>query len=124
MSIYLSWPMVLISFRIKNIPTPRGLLSNGQSGSVRMNKRNLTVSSIKADFPDFIYDLPATVAKFDITVQGQTRSVTGSRLDSGAKALVNNAPRNTIVVIDNIKVRTRAKTTIKDASPIIIQLAN
>ena len=112
------------SFRIKNIPTPRGLLSNGQSGSVRMNKRNLTVSSIKADFPDFIYDLPATVAKFDITVQGQTRSVTGSRLDSGAKALVNNAPRNTIVVIDNIKVRTRAKTTIKDASPIIIQLAN
>ena len=64
------------------------------------------------------------MAKFDITVQGQTRSVTGSRLDSGAKALVNNAPRNTIVVIDNIKVRTRAKTTIKDASPIIIQLAN
>ena len=112
------------SFRVKNIPPPTGKVA-GKSGSIKLNKRDLTTQPVRADFGDFVYDLDATVYSYDVTVLGETVAVAGSRLSPEAKTLINTAPRRSMVIIDNIKVRARGvNIQIQDASPITIRLTN
>ena len=112
-------------FRIKNIPSPKGKIS-GKTGSVRLNKRDVTTSKILASFEGFVYDLNPSVYSFDLTISGQTPlSVSGSKLDANAKAAVNSAPRKSTITIDNIRVRVQGVSVlIPEADPIIIQLTN
>ena len=112
-------------FRIKNIPSPKGKIS-GKTGSVRLNKRDVTTSKILASFEGFVYDLNPSVYSFDLTISGQTPiSVSGNRLDASAKAAVNSAPRKSTITIDNIRVRVQGiSVLIPEADPIIIQLTN
>lgn len=112
-------------FRIKNIPSPKGKIS-GRTGSVRLNKRDVTTSRIIASFDGFVYDLNPNVYSFDLTISGQTPvSVSGDRLDARAKAAVNSAPRKSTITIDNIRVRVQGVSVqIPEADPIIIKLTN
>ena len=113
------------SFRIKNIPNPVGKIA-GKSGSVRLNKRDVTTSRVLADFGDFVYDLNPTVSAFDLTVLGETVTVSGNRLNPAAKALINNAPRRSLVIIDNIKVRVKGVSGVEipPAAAITVKLTN
>ena len=112
------------SFRVKNIPSPEGKIA-GKSGSVRLNKRDVTTSRVLADFGDFVYDLNPTVSAFDLTVLGETITVSGNRMNQIAKDLINNSPRRSMVIIDNIKVRVQGvNVPIKPASAITIKLTN
>ncbi|MDA9575684.1 gliding motility protein GldM [Flavobacteriaceae bacterium] len=111
-------------FRVKNIPSPEGKIA-GKSGSVKLNKRDVTTSRVRADFGDFVYDLEPTVSAFDLTVLGETITISGNRLTPPAKALIDNAPRRSMVIIDNIKVRVKGvNVPIKPASAITIKLTN
>jgi hypothetical protein len=112
-------------FRIKNIPAPKGKIS-GRTGSVRLNKRDVTTSRIIASFDGFVYDLNPNVYSFDLTISGQTPvSVSGDRLDARAIAAVNSAPRKSTITIDNIRVRVQGVSVqIPEADPIIIKLTN
>jgi len=112
------------SFRIKNIPSPEGKIA-GKSGSIKLNKRDVTTSRVLADFGDFVYDLEPTVSAFDLTVLGETITVSGNRMNQIAKDLINNSPRRSMVIIDNIKVRVKGvNVPIKPASAITIKLTN
>ena len=113
------------SFRIKNIPNPVGKIA-GKSGSVKLNKRDVTTSRVLADFGDFVYDLNPTVSAFDLTVLGETVTVSGNRLNPAAKALINNAPRRSLVIIDNIKVRVKGVSGVEipPAAAITVKLTN
>ena len=113
------------SFRIKNIPNPDGKIA-GKSGSIKLNKRDVTTSKILADFGDFVYDLNPTVSAFDLTVSGETITVSGNRLDPAAKALIDNAPRRSLIIIDNIKVRVKGVSGVEipPAAPLTIKLTN
>ena len=113
------------SFRIKNIPNPVGKIA-GKSGSIKLNKRDVTTSRILADFGDFVYDLNPTVSAFDLTVLGETITVSGNRLNPAAKALINNAPRRSLVIIDNIKVRVKGVSGVEipPAAAITVKLTN
>ncbi len=113
------------SFRIKNIPNPVGKIA-GKSGSIKLNKRDVTTSRVLADFGDFVYDLNPTVSAFDLTVLGETVTVSGNRLNPAAKALINNAPRRSLVIIDNIKVRVKGVSGVEipPAAAITVKLTN
>jgi gliding motility-associated protein GldM len=113
------------SFRIKNIPNPVGKIA-GKSGSIKLNKRDVTTSRLLADFGDFVYDLNPTVSAFDLTVLGETITVSGNRLNPAAKALINNAPRRSLVIIDNIKVRVKGVSGVEipPAAAVTIKLTN
>jgi len=113
------------SFRIKNIPNPVGKIA-GKSGSVKLNKRDVTTSRVLADFGDFVYDLNPTVSAFDLTVLGETVTVSGNRLNPAAQALINNAPRRSLVIIDNIKVRVKGVSGVEipPAAAITVKLTN
>ena len=113
------------SFRIKNIPNPVGKIA-GKSGSIKLNKRDVTTSRVLADFGDFVYDLNPTVSAFDLTVLGETLTVSGNRLNPAAKALINNAPRRSLIIIDNIKVRVKGVSGVEipPAAAVTIKLTN
>jgi gliding motility-associated protein GldM len=113
------------SFRIKNIPNPIGKIA-GKSGSIKLNKRDVTTSRVLADFGDFVYDLNPTVSAFDLTVLGETITVSGNRLNPAAKALINNAPRRSLIIIDNIKVRVKGVSGVEipPAAAVTIKLTN
>jgi len=112
-------------FRIKNIPSPIGKVA-GKKGTVALNKRDVTTSRILADFGDFVYDLETSVYSFEVTVSGKSPiRVTGNKLSAEAQSAVNSAPRNSIVVIDNIRVRAKGVSVqIPEAAPITVKLTN
>ncbi len=112
-------------FRIKNIPSPIGKVA-GKKGTVALNKRDVSTSKILADFGDFVYDLETSVYSFEVTVSGKSPiRVTGNRLNTEAQNAINSAPRNSIVVIDNIRVRAKGVSVqIPEAAPITVKLTN
>ncbi len=112
-------------FRIKNIPSPIGKIA-GKKGTISLNKRDVSTSRILADFGDFVYDLETSVYSFEVTVSGKSPiSVAGDRLNAEAQAAINSAPRNSIVVIDNIRVRARGVSVqIPEAAPVTVKLTN
>ena len=113
-------------FRIKGIPKPTGKIA-GKADSARLNRRDLTTSRVLADFGDFVYDLNTSVYAFDISVPGQpTIAVAGDRLSPQAIEAVNRAPRNSNIIIKNIKVRAVGVSPdlIKPASNIEVTLTN
>ena len=113
-------------FRIKQIPKPTSKIA-GKDGSVSLNRRDLTTSRVLADFGDFVYDLNTSVYAFDISVPGQpTIAVAGDRLSPQAIEAVNRAPRNSNIIIKNIKVRAVGVSPdlIKPATTIAITLTN
>ena len=113
-------------FRIKQIPAPTGKIA-GKANSASLNRRDLTTSRVLADFGDFVYDLNTSVYAFDISVPGQpTIAVAGDRLSPQAIEAVNRAPRNSEIVIKNIKVRAVGVSPdlIKPASVISVTLTN
>jgi len=112
-------------FRIKNIPPPIGKI-RGKGGSFRLNRSNLMSGEVKAEFPNFVFDLNTSVSSFDIIVPGVGENKNrGSRLDSDSKELLRNAPRGSFVLIENIDVRVReGQVTVPKASNLTIKLTN
>jgi len=112
-------------FRVKNIPKTLGRIS-GQTGSVSLNKRDLSVSRVEAYFSDFAYDLPVSVVSFDVTISGQpTITVRGNRLSQDAKDAISRAKRRSTVTIDRIQVEVPGvAVTLSKATPLIIKLTN
>lgn len=92
------------SFRIKGLPAPTGKIRSetAAKGSVS-NLGSCTVSAVMEDF-----DFPVTVSvtQFNIKVPGQpTIVVSGSGMDSRARAAIAKAGRGDVIVISEIKAR-------------------
>jgi len=114
------------TFRVKNIPPPVGTV-RGESGVIKMPKRNLEISTIGATLPDFDFDVKLGVKSFDFKVPGQpTQRISGTHLDSKAKQLLRRVKRGQNVQIYNIRAYLKGNTgyQIKKVSPVIIEINN
>lgn len=113
-------------FRIKDIPRPVGTV-RGEDGSVKMTKNALAISTVGAILPDFDFNLKLKVTGFKIKVPGQpTARVSGSKLNSQARAALKRAKRGQSVQIFDInaKLASGSSYRVKKVSPVIIELTN
>jgi gliding motility-associated protein GldM len=114
------------TFRIKDIPKPTGTI-RGEDGSVKMQRNSLEISTVGAKLEDFDFDLPLQVSGFKFKVPGQpTINVSGSKLNTRAKAVLRKAKRGSTVQIFgiNAKIKGNSAYKLKKVSPIIIELTN
>ena len=114
------------TFRVKNIPPPVGTV-RGESGMIKMPKRNLEVSTIGAVLPDFDFDIKLGVRSFYVKIPGQpTLKVNGTRLDAKAKQLLKRVKRGQQVTIFDIKAFLKGNSgyPIKKVSPVIVEIIN
>jgi gliding motility-associated protein GldM len=113
-------------FRIKDIPKPTGTV-RGEDGAIKMQRNSLDISTIGAKLDDFDFDLKLNVSGFMFKVPGQpTINVSGSKLNSRAKAALRKAKRGSNVQIFNIQAKIASNTSykLKKVSPVIIELTN
>ncbi|MBT8304055.1 MAG: gliding motility protein GldM [Bacteroidia bacterium] len=114
------------TFRIKDIPKPTGTV-RGEDGAIKMQRNALNISTIGAKLDDFDFDLPLSVSGFKFKVLGQpTINVSGSKLNSRAKAVLTKAKRGSSVQIFDIQAKIKGNSSyrLKKVSPVIIELTN
>lgn len=113
-------------FRIKDIPKPTGTV-RGEDGAIKMQRNSLEISTIGAKLDDFDFDLKLNVSGFKFKVPGQpTINVSGSKLNSRAKAALRKAKRGANVQVFDIQAKIASNTSyrLKKVSPVIIELTN
>ncbi|MDL5510837.1 gliding motility protein GldM [Arenibacter sp. M-2] len=113
-------------FRIKDIPRPSGSV-RGESGSARMGKNNLEISTIGALLEDFDFDLNLAVSGFKFKVPGQpTVDVKGNKLDARAKSALKRASRGDAVQIFDIEayITNNKSYKLKKVSPVVVEITN
>ena len=114
------------TFRIKDIPAPTGIIS-GQFGVVKLPKRNIEIGTIGAVLQDFVFDLNIEVTTFKIKVPGQpTVSVSGTKMNSQAKAAIRRARVGENITIFDIKARISNNKSyrLKNVSPVVVEVSN
>lgn len=113
-------------FRIKDIPRPEGTI-RGESGSVRMPRRNLEISTVGALLDDFDFDLNLAISGFKFKVPGQpTVAVNGNKLDNRAKSALRRARQGDVVQIFDIQayITNNKSYKLKKVSPVVVELTN
>ncbi len=112
-------------FRIKDLPKPTGTV-RGEDGSLKMAKNSLEISTVGAKFDDFDFELPLKVTGFKFKVPGQpTITVSGSKLNSRAKAALRKAKRGSGVQIFDIQAKASGVSVrLKKVSPVFVELTN
>jgi len=113
-------------FRIKDIPRPSGAI-RGETGSAKMPRKNLEISTIGALLEDFDFDLNLKVNSFKFKVPGQpTVTVRGSKLDSRAKSALKRAKRGDAVQIFDINasISNNKSYKLKKVSPVVVEITN
>ncbi len=113
-------------FRIKDIPRPEGSI-RGESGSVKMPRTNLEISTVGALLEDFDFDLNLSVSGFKFKVPGQpTVSVNGNKLNEQAKSALRRAGRGDAVQIFDIEayITNNQSYKLKKVSPVVIEITN
>lgn len=113
------------TFRIKDIPAAAGTV-RGDFGVVPMPKSSLNNTPIKAELPDFVFDLQLEVQSFTVKVPGQLAvKVNGSQFDARAKKVLAKARRGDVITIFDIKAIEKTKgTPLKKVLPVSIQITN
>ena len=113
-------------FRIKDIPAPTGTIA-GQTGLVKLPKRNVEIGTIAAVLEDFVFDLPIKVNSFKIKVPGQpTVNVNGTKMNAQAKSSIKRARKGDNITIFDIKAKIDGNATyrLKNVSPVIVEVTN
>lgn len=112
-------------FRIKDIPAAAGSV-RGDFGVVGMPKSSINNLEIKAELPDFVFDLQLDVLSFVVKVPGQLAvKVTGNRFSAKAKREIAKARRGDVITIFDIKaVESKKRTPIKKVLPVSINITN
>ncbi len=113
-------------FRIKDIPRPAGSI-RGETGSVKMPRRNLEISTIGAILEDFDFDLNLAVSGFKFKVPGQpTIVVRGNKLDARAKSALKRAKRGDAVQVFDVQayITNNRGYKLKKVSNVFIELTN
>ncbi len=113
-------------FRIKDIPRPTGSV-RGETGSIKIPRGNLEVSTIGVMLEDFDFDLNLAVSGFKFKVPGQpTVSVNGNKLDARAKSALKRARRGDAVQIFDIQayITNNRSYKLKKVSPVIVEITN
>ena len=114
------------SFRIKEIPKPEGTV-RGETGTLKMPRNNLEISTIGAVLNDFDFDLNIAVSEFKVKIPGQPSIlVRGNKFDAKAKAALKRASRGDLIQIFDIKAYITNNRTynLKTVTSVIVELVN
>lgn len=114
------------SFRIKDIPKPQGTV-RGESGTLKMPRSNLEISTIGAVLEDFDFDLDIAVSEFKLKIPGQPSVVVrGNKFDASAKAALKRASRGDLIQIFDIKayIPNNKSYNLKTVTSVIVELVN
>ena len=114
------------SFRIKEIPKPQGTI-RGESGTIKMPRNNLEISTIGAVLEDFDFDLDIAVSEFKLKIPGQPSVVVrGNKFDASAKAALKRASRGDLIQIFDIKayITNNRSYNLKTVTSVIVELVN
>ena len=114
------------TFRVKDIPRPVGTV-RGETGTVRMQRQNLEISTVGAALPDFEFDVDLRVTGFKFRVPGQpTIQVRGQKLDNAAIAALRRAGRGETIQIFDVEAQLAGGTNykLKQVSPVLVELTN
>jgi len=114
------------SFRIKEIPKPEGTV-RGETGTLKMPRNNLEISTIGAVLEDFDFDLNIAVSEFKVKIPGQPSIlVRGDKFDAKAKAALRRASRGDLIQIFDIKAYITNNRTynLKTVTSVIVELVN
>lgn len=113
-------------FRIKDIPRPSGALGK-QTGSAKLPRKNVEISTVGALLEDFDFDLNLKVSGFKFKVPGQpTVVVKGNKLNGQAKSALKRAKRGSAVQIFDISayITNNKSYKLKKVSPIVVEITN
>ena len=113
-------------FRIKDIPRPTGSI-RGQTGSVKMPRKNLEISTVGALLEDFDFDLNLAVSGFKFKVPGQPSVVVnGRKLNARAKSALKRAKRGAVVQIFDINayITNNKGYKLKKVSNVLVEITN
>lgn len=106
-------------FRIKPVPPARGVILGKTNITVPAN--GIAAQTVKVDWPDFLFDMSATVTSFKVKVAGQpTASVNGTSM-GGAAGVLSKARKGDAVFVFEIKYKSTTGIT-GEASPITIEV--
>ena len=106
-------------FRIKPVPPARGVILGKTHITVPAN--GIAAQTVRVDWPDFLFDMTATVTSFKVKVPGQpTASVNGTSM-GGASGALSKARKGDAVFIFDIKYKSSTGIT-GEASPITIEV--
>lgn len=98
-------------FNIREIPAPTPEL-RGKTNSAKGNKNDLSSSTVRVVFPDFVFDVKTTVLSFELYVPGSPAIIVqGDRFNGPALAAINKAKRGDVIVIANIKTKIEGAGT-------------
>jgi gliding motility-associated protein GldM len=114
------------SFRIKDIPKPQGTI-RGESGTLKMPRNNLEISTIGAVLEDFDFDLDIAVSEFKLKIPGQPSVIVrGNKFDASAKAALKRASRGDLIQIFDIKayITNNRSYNLKTVTSVIVELVN
>lgn len=103
-------------FRIKPVPPARGVILGKTHITVPAN--GIAAQTVRVDWPDFLFDMTATVTSFKVKVPGQpTTSVNGTTIGAAA----SKAKKGDAVFIFDIKYKSSTGIT-GESSPITIEV--
>lgn len=92
-------------FNVREIPQPMPEV-RGKTGSAKGNKNDLSSSTIRVTFPDFVFDVRTTVTSFEVFIPGAAAIICqGDRFNAQALAAIAKTKRGDVVVINNIKTK-------------------
>jgi len=114
------------TFRIKEIPAPTGTII-GKSGRISLPSRNLEIATIRAELPDFLFDLNVEVSSFKVKIGSQpTVQVNGNKMDANARRAIQRARRGDVAQIFDIKayIPNNSGYKLKEVSPIFVEITN
>lgn len=114
------------TFRIKEIPKPEGTV-RGETGTLKMPRNNLEISTIGAVLDDFDFDLNIAVSEFKVKIPGQpSLVVNGNKFDANAKAALKRASRGDLIQIFDIKayITNNKSYNLKNVTSIMVELVD
>ncbi len=113
-----------MDFRVKQIPTPKALISGKSSGA--LSPRVLAaVSGLFLDMEGFVFDVKVDVISYEFSyvVDGFTSTikVNGGNITEDVKDKLKRVKRNTTVSFENVKVRMPDGTT-RFSTPVVFKM--
>ncbi|MGB0978907.1 MAG: GldM family protein, partial [Croceimicrobium sp.] len=100
------------TFRIKGLPPAVGTIYKRTDGLLSANA--VANATVEASFQDFVFDLPLTVTKFEVSIPGfPPERVNGNKMPASLKTKIQRLKPGATVTIRNIQAKAVGNPRVK-----------